>query len=237
MTRRKILLIQFRTNQKVIQQEKRAFLNCLSKNNVEFKTVNIFNDDFFWNNPRKVSNLFSHIILGGSSEFGLGDETDRPEEKKFISKRVSNLINFLINSDRSLLGICFGMHLIAYLQGVKIHRPLEKREFGTIRVFLTQEGTSDYLFKDIGHNSFLANSSHIESLASLPKHFIHLAYTKNCPIVGYRVKNNIYGLQFHPELTKNRFLERIRLTNLKNKKQLSLKVVRTTQIINNFVSL
>jgi GMP synthase-like glutamine amidotransferase len=45
----------------------------------------------------------------------------------------------------------------------------------------------------------------------LPEKTILLASSKKCGIEAYRIKNNIYGIQFHPELDKKGMKTRLEL--------------------------
>ena len=95
-----------------------------------------------------------------------------------------------------LLGICYGMQLIAnHFQG-KVGKSSD-REYGRTELFI--DNTRD-LFSGLG-KKIITWMSHEDKVSKLPKGFSCLAHTKNSPYAGF--KNNelkIFGVQFHPEV-------------------------------------
>ncbi len=95
-----------------------------------------------------------------------------------------------------VLGICYGMHLLVHhFSGRVVNHPT--REFGKMRVHLRGQNP---LFNGIPEelNSWM---SHGDSIAELPDGFTVLAETEDYPAAVYAPDRNIYGLQFHPEVT------------------------------------
>ncbi|MCK9223621.1 MAG: glutamine-hydrolyzing GMP synthase [Candidatus Muirbacterium halophilum] len=91
-----------------------------------------------------------------------------------------------------ILGICYGMQLIAKLHGGKIENS-GKREYGYAEVKKVKD---DLIFENI--NDFSIWMSHGDSITKMPEGFELIATTEYCP--GIIKKQNIYGLQFHPEV-------------------------------------
>jgi len=50
-----------------------------------------------------------------------------------------------------------------------------------------------------------------DSVVSLPEKCVLLAHSSRCGIGSFRYKNNIYGVQFHPELEKDEVCFRVTL--------------------------
>jgi GMP synthase (glutamine-hydrolysing) len=98
--------------------------------------------------------------------------------------------------DVPLLGICYGLQLIAHHHGGEVSKSA-KREFGRAHLKVTTEHD---LFKNISEESQVW-MSHGDSLTKLPEGFEVIAYTDNAPIcaIGNKAKN-MYGVQFHPEV-------------------------------------
>ena len=98
-----------------------------------------------------------------------------------------------------ILGICYGLQLIAKLFGGKIKPSKKTREFG--RAILIKKNTS-LLTKNYLNTSKLVWMSHEDAVIKLPKNFKTVASTKNSKLtIIENTKNKIYGVQFHPEVT------------------------------------
>jgi GMP synthase (glutamine-hydrolysing) len=100
-----------------------------------------------------------------------------------------------------VLGICYGMQLIAQLLGGKVTHS-EKREYGKAKLTLDREGK---LFKGVKKRGdpFIVWMSHGDQIKTLPPGFYGIAHSKNTPIAAMEEPlNKIYGLQFHPEVVQ-----------------------------------
>jgi GMP synthase (glutamine-hydrolysing) len=98
-----------------------------------------------------------------------------------------------------ILGICYGLQLIAKIFGGKINSSKKKREFG--RAILLSKKSS------LLTNNFLKTKknvwmSHEDAVVKLPKNFHIIASTKESKLtIIENTKEKIYGVQFHPEVT------------------------------------
>jgi len=98
-----------------------------------------------------------------------------------------------------ILGICYGLQLIAKLFGGKIKSSKKRREFG--RAFLFQKKKS-LLTKNFFNSKKTVWMSHEDAVIKIPKNFKMIASTKNSKLtIIENTKNKIYGVQFHPEIT------------------------------------
>ena len=98
-----------------------------------------------------------------------------------------------INSDIPVLGICYGMQLITHLSGGVV-KPSGKREFGYADIKIKK---NDIIFD--GFSDTTVWMSHGDSVDKIPDDFEVLASTDECPFCVIK-KQNIYGIQFHPEV-------------------------------------
>lgn len=95
-----------------------------------------------------------------------------------------------------VLGVCYGMQLIAHLLGGKVN-PSDHREFGRAGLMLKE---FSHLFEGVKNNSTVW-MSHGDRISKLPREFKPTAFTGSSPLAA--IENpaaKIYGLQFHPEV-------------------------------------
>jgi GMP synthase (glutamine-hydrolysing) len=98
-----------------------------------------------------------------------------------------------------ILGICYGMQLIAQLLGGEVTHS-KKREYGKAKLTLDKRGK---LFKGLGKggNQLVVWMSHGDHVKTLPTGFYAIAHSKNTPFAAIEgAQKRIYGLQFHPEV-------------------------------------
>jgi len=94
-----------------------------------------------------------------------------------------------------ILGICYGMQVLTHQMGGRVSSGT-KREYGHAVMHVSNEETP--LFAGLPA-SIPVWMSHGDQIDKLPPDFQSLAYTENSPmaVIGHE---NIFGLQFHPEV-------------------------------------
>ena len=122
------------------------------------------------------------IILSGSPANVYGPEAPMPAKGLF-------------DLGVPVLGICYGLQLIAHDFGGKVHKSL-KREYGHAEVTVDQAaGLFDGLPRQL-----VCWMSHGDKLDRMPPGFERIAHTANAPVAAIAdSKRRIYGVQFHPE--------------------------------------
>ncbi len=95
-----------------------------------------------------------------------------------------------------VLGLCYGLQLIAQTQGGAVDKAA-KREFGYAALEIVAESP---LWKGIPPSSQVW-MSHGDSLTAFPKGFDIIGKTENAPYCALQnLERKIFGLQFHPEV-------------------------------------
>ena len=103
----------------------------------------------------------------------------------------------IFNLGVPMLGICFGLQLMAKYLGGKVERGL-KREYGK-GALKVKDGRCE-LFGKLPRTLQVWNS-HGDKLTQLPKGFKTVAVTENSPFAAVENrKRRFFGLQFHPEV-------------------------------------
>jgi len=96
-----------------------------------------------------------------------------------------------------VLGICYGMQLIAHQLGGKVERGIE-REYG--HAVVHKDGQDNILFDGLD-NEVPVWMSHGDRIEQLPPGFRSMAYTENSPLaVMGNEEGTYFGIQFHPEV-------------------------------------
>ena len=103
----------------------------------------------------------------------------------------------LFDGSVPVLGICYGMQLMAHELGGRT-APAGQREYGRTRLFVDDR-------RDLFHGletRLLCWMSHGDSVVDLPPGFQSLARTDHNPVAAMADRaHRLYGVQFHPEVT------------------------------------
>ncbi len=115
------------------------------------------------------------------------------------STKFQSVPKEIFNKKIPILGICYGLQLIAKLFGGRIKPSKKRREFG--RAYLFKKKNS-LLIKNYLNSKKSVWMSHEDAVVKLPKKFIVIASTKDSNLtIIENAKKKIYGVQFHPEVT------------------------------------
>lgn len=157
----------------------------------------------------------THLIGRRLSDMGIIIHTSTPEDaskdvthykpkgiilsggpSSVYEKGAPTLPKSFFSSTVPMLGICYGWQLMAHLLGGSV-KP-SKKEYGPAQ--LTIQGKS-MLFSDISSPSTVW-MSHGDSVVKVPTGFDVLGSTQQVQFGAVvNLKKNMYGIQFHPEVT------------------------------------
>ena len=109
------------------------------------------------------------------------------------------LPNYVLASGVPVLGICYGMQLLALTLGGRVSAS-ENGEYGRSEVQVVTR--SQLMPKKLAALKFDAWMSHGDMVTDTPPGFSIIATSENCPITAMEdAERRIYALQFHPEVT------------------------------------
>jgi GMP synthase (glutamine-hydrolysing) len=94
-----------------------------------------------------------------------------------------------------ILGVCYGMQLLAHKLGGRVERPLAHREYGPAVVTIQ---SAHPLFKNVKEKTEVW-ASHGDTVTKLPKNFISIATSGGIAAMSDKT-NRVLGIQFHPEV-------------------------------------
>ena len=95
-----------------------------------------------------------------------------------------------------VLGICYGIQLMAFLNGGAVS-PCPVSEYGRTKFVCD---TMSPLFRGLDENQ-IGLMSHTDQISRLPEGFKSVAHTENCPFAAFEnPERKLYGTQFHPEV-------------------------------------
>lgn len=142
------------------------------------------------------------VILGGPMNV-------YEEDKYPFLKDEDKLIKEAIKKNMPTLGICLGAQLIVKAGGAKVTknivRQVHQKEIGWYKITLTDAGKKDPVFKGLGED-FDVFQWHGDTFG-IPENGTLLANAELCTNQALRVGKNIYGLQFHMEVTEDMIYE------------------------------
>lgn len=151
---------------------------------------------------------YSGIILAGSP-YTISEPTEQKSVAELrVESELSALLDRVLERDFPFLGICYGIGTIGRHQGAKVDRS-HGEPVQAARISLTPQGAIDPLFSELPL-AFDAFVGHKEGISEVPAHFAVLASSPGCPVQAFRVGENVYATQFHPELDTDTFATRVR---------------------------
>jgi GMP synthase (glutamine-hydrolysing) len=148
--------------------------------------------------PHFDLDALSGIFVGG----GPFNASDPLEKKSTVQRRVeaefASLLDEVVDRDFPFLGACYGIGTLGAHQHAVIDRTYPE-PISVVPVTITEAGASDPLLEGMPA-TFDAFVGHKEAISQLPASATLLASSPGCPVQMFRVGENVYATQFHPEL-------------------------------------
>lgn len=188
------LLLQSRPEDPASDNEYEGFLNAAGLRPDQLERIRVEAA------PLPVIDLdrYSGIIVGGGPYNASDPEDIKSDTQKRVEADFAQLLKGIVEKDFPFFGACYGVGTLGALLSGKISRKYAET-VGPVTISLTSEGREDSLLAGLP-DTFQAIVGHKEACEILPVDAVHLASSPTCPIQMFRVKNNLYVTQFHPEL-------------------------------------
>lgn len=155
--------------------------------------------------PEISLNDYSGIILGGSP-LNVSDDPKSATQIR-IEADLQRLLHEVLDVDFPFFGACFGIGVLGQKLGGVIDGTYGEPVSAPV-IELTTDGKRDPLLQEIP-SEFQAYVGHKEALTIIPDQAVVLAGSATCPVQMFRVGDNVYATQFHPELDIEVLTERV----------------------------
>ena len=141
---------------------------------------------------------WSGIFIGGGPFNASDPDPVKSPVQRRVEAELRSLLDVVVERDYPLLGACYGIGVIGTHQGGTVDRTYAE-PISRVQITLTPDGRADPLLADLP-DDFEAFLGHKEAMSDLPPGAVHLASSAACPVQAFRVGQNVYATQFHPEL-------------------------------------
>lgn len=188
------LLITTRDDERVASEEHASYCSL----------TGLLPEDLEWKRAERESigdidfGRYSGIILAGSP-FTVSEPAEKKSQEELrVERELAQLLDRVVEHDFPFLGICYGIGTIGTHQGAKVDRTYGESTQAA-RITLSAAGIADPLLGELPRE-FDAFVGHKEAISETPAHLVVLASSPGCPVQAFRVGENVYATQFHPEL-------------------------------------
>ncbi len=197
------LLLQIRAEDKTSDGEYEAILKFADLSSDDVMRVRLEKQDM----PPFELEDYAGVIIGGGP-WNPGDPIEKKSEAQIRTEaKLFPFVKQLIDADKPCLAICYGLEAVACATNTELTHEFEESA-GAIDLFITEEGKQDSLLADFP-NPFRGFVGHHESLAEVPAGATLLVNSETCPVHLFRLGQNVYATQFHPEADVEGFSVRI----------------------------
>ncbi|SEE90422.1 glutamine amidotransferase [Ruania alba] len=150
---------------------------------------------------------YSGVIVGGSPFNSSDPDHLKSPTQHRVESELSGLMDEIVVHDFPFLGACYGVATLGVHCGGVVDTTYGE-VVGAVRIDLTAKGSADPLLQGVP-KSFQAFVGHKEACRVLPADATLLATSQRCPVQMFRVGENVYATQFHPELDAEGLATRI----------------------------
>ncbi|MCA9038908.1 MAG: type 1 glutamine amidotransferase [Planctomycetaceae bacterium] len=195
----RILLLQIREqSDPMLIQERFAFAEALDLDVETFLPLDLLYEQL---TPRHLHEV-DLVMIGGSGKYSATSEED-------WLYRALDSIRLLYDSRKPTFASCWGFQAVCRALGGSVVTDLNRAEVGSIQTNLTEEGRADRIFGACT-DPFYSFLGHQDIVTQLPAEAILLASTDQVENQAITFPDRLfYATQFHPELSRPRFLERV----------------------------
>lgn len=188
------LLVSTRPEEEALVSEYQAYLHASGLNEdqlelAEFDLIGL---------PPIDPGLYQGVFVAGSPYGNGGTDGHVSKTQQWIADELRVFFSQIIDAGTPLLVTGTAMTILnSVLGGTNTDAYAEPPQ--VIDVTVTREGREDPLIADLAED-FLAYVNHIDACDELPEGAVRLGWSINCPAQVVRYGQNVYAVQFNPEL-------------------------------------
>lgn len=150
---------------------------------------------------------YSAIIVGGSPFDISTPDNKKSDIQKTIEADFNSLLEQVVSRDFPFLGACSGNGLLGKYLGTPVTTKYGET-VGCITLEITDAGRQDKMLEGFPDRIEVL-LGHKEACDSTPEGATLLMTGSSCPVQMFRVGENVYATQFHPEGDSEEFVLRI----------------------------
>lgn len=151
--------------------------------------LNTYDANVRWPSLSQVQGV---VVMGGPMS------VYRPKQYPWIPKELV-LLQDAVRRRMPILGVCLGAQMLSAALGGRVTQAPQK-EIGWYPLMREPDADGDPLFEAFGQTETVFQW-HGDTF-SLPKGAVRLASSPLCPEQAFRYHDNVYGLQFHVEVSE-----------------------------------
>lgn len=201
---RPFLILQIRPEDDTAENEFAAILKYGSLEEQDVQRIRIEKNGIPENLPLE---RYSAVIVGGSPFDISTPEPDKSAIQKKIEQDFHRLFDAIVAYDFPFLGACSGSGLLGSYLGTPVSTKYGEA-VGCVTVCITEAGKKDPLLAGFP-DQISVLLGHKEACDKTPAGATLLMTGCTCPVQMFRIGNNVYATQFHPEGDSEGFTLRI----------------------------
>ena len=200
MSSPRYLLLQIRKPDDPMREQE---VGCFARS-LQCEFANIAQHDLILSSPTTDQlTEFDAVFVGGSGDFSV------VHGGGWLPAALAGL-RLVANSGVPTFASCWGFQAIAAAFGGEVVQETQFAEIGSTRIERTEAAAADPVFAVVTP-TFLAHAGHEDTVVRLPDEAQRLASSERVPNQALKlVDRPVYATQFHPELRREDYLQRLR---------------------------
>jgi GMP synthase (glutamine-hydrolysing) len=150
---------------------------------------------------------YAGVFVGGGPFNSSDPDDEKSDVQRRVERELATLLDEIVARDFPFFGACYGVGTLGVHQGGTIDRRYAE-PISAVRIRLTDAGRADPVLAGMAPE-FDAFVGHKEACSVLPPGAVLLAGSEACPVQMFRIQENLYATQFHPELDVDGIVTRV----------------------------